>query len=29
MKPKPKRPMLEYYLGLSYPIQIYPDASVG
>ena len=29
MKPKPKRPSLEYYLGLAYPIQIYPETGGG
>jgi antitoxin HicB len=29
MNKKPKRPTLEYYLGLSYPIQIYPEMNGG
>lgn len=29
MNKKTKRPPLEYYLGLSYPIQIYPEVNGG
>jgi antitoxin HicB len=29
MNKKSKHPTLEYYLGLSYPIQIYPESGGG